>query len=93
MSNKDARRDNAETANEKSTEERSAGTPPCADIARFCGPMMAEMRKSCCGGLAGTPEVPSEHKRPGIFGRLALRMMKACCGPATKPAAPSERKG
>ncbi len=92
MTNEETTRTNPESAHE------SAGDRPSAnerfEIPECCRQMMAQMMGgSFCNSAKPGEEQSAGHgsDSPGIFGRLMIRMMKACCGDSTGEHGPSAR--
>ncbi len=92
MNNEETAKTNPEPADESTRDQTSASVP--FDIPECCRHMMAQvMEGSFCTSGKRREERSPEHgsNSRGIFGRLMVRMMKACCGAFTENHSRSDR--
>ncbi len=85
MNDQDTTKTNPESA------DQSTGDQPPAkerfEIPECCRHMMAQMMEGsfCTSGKRPEEQSPERGSNsPGVFGRLMIRMMKACCGAFTE---------
>ncbi len=91
MNNEETTKTNPESAEESAGHQTSARER--FEIPECCRHMMGQMMENsfCTSGERREEQSP-EHGRnsPGIFGRLMVRMMEACCGAVTENHSRSE---